>query len=100
MGLSRFGNSSCFLLCYSLRWIRRESSSYIAVGQQPGADFIVWGPSTLLRATSTASRRSLGKMRRVTMAIIANSNAKSGVRYKSPSGCIIDNGKTVQNEVI
>jgi hypothetical protein len=71
---------------------------YVAVSQPSDVDFVAWGASTLLRATSIASRRSLGNMSRVIMAVTANNRAKSGVRYKSPSGCSIDSGTTVQSE--
>ena len=66
--------------------------------QPSGADFVAWGANTLLRATAIASRRSLGNMSRVTMAVTENNRTKSGVRYKSPSGCNIDSGTTVQSE--
>src|SRR5258708_1223768 len=74
--------------------------AYGTVRQLSGADFVAWGASTLLRATSIASRRSLGNTSRVTMAVTANNRAKSGVRYKSPSGCSIDSGTTVQSEAM
>src|ERR1700681_3195408 len=73
---------------------------YVAVGQPSDVDFVARGASTLLHATSIASRRSLGNMSRVTMAVTANNRAKSGVRYKSPSGCSIDSGTTVQSEAM
>ena len=73
---------------------------YVAVSQPSDVYFVAWGASTLLRATSIASRRSLGNMSRVTMAVTANNRAKSGVRYKSPSGCSIDSGTTVQSEAM
>jgi hypothetical protein len=34
------------------------------------------------------------------MAVTANNRAKSGVRYKSPRGCSIDSGTTVQSEAM
>ncbi len=71
-----------------------------AIGQPSGADFFAGVANTLLRATSIANRRSLGNTSRVTMAVTANNRAKSGMRYKSPSGCSIDIGTTVQSEAM
>src|SRR5689334_6185060 len=75
---------------------RLALACYITIGQPSGADLVAG--STLLRTTSIASRRSLGDTSRVTMAAAANNRAKSGVRYKSPSGGSIASGTTVQSE--
>jgi hypothetical protein len=57
-------------------------------------------PRAQTRAISITSHRSLGNISRVTNAAIGNSKVKSGVRYRSSSGCRIDRGTIVHNEAM
>src|SRR5689334_3239016 len=54
--------------------------------QLSGADRFACDPASLLRANTTAIRRSLGDTSLVINAITVNDTANSGMRYRRPRG--------------